>query len=206
MELRYAIAAGRFQPNEHLIEEALAATYETNRAVIRAALALLAEAQLVTHERNRGARVRALPPDEAREVFEVRAVIEGLIARYAAKRIDSAGVARIAGLVARMRTAVRADDVRAYVRANDEFHRAVAEIAKHGAAAKQQEIMRSQGARYQFRAIVSKGRMRQSLREHEKIFAALRDRDAAAAEALSREHVENVAELLAKIDVRESIA
>jgi DNA-binding GntR family transcriptional regulator len=205
-ELRYAIAAGKYQPNERLIEEDLAAAFGTNRAVIRAALALLEESQLIIRERNRGARVRALMPDEAREIFEVRAVLEGLIARHAALRADASGIRTLSAIVSGMRKAVKADDLRTYVQLNGEFHRSVADIAKHTSAMKQLEIIHSQSGRYQFRAIVFEGRIQRSLAEHEQIFEAIKARDADEAERLSRAHVENVAEILTKIAVFELTA
>ena len=61
LRLREAITRGRLMPNERLIEADLASTYGVNRVHIRTALAMLDQEGLVVREKNRGARVRALP-------------------------------------------------------------------------------------------------------------------------------------------------
>ena len=206
MELRYAIAAGRFHPHEHLIEEHLASLFETNRSVIRSALAILEQEGLIVRERNRGARVKALAPEAATELFEVRAVLEGLIARHAAMRIDDAGVSVLTKIVARMHEFERADDFRGYVQANGDFHRAIAEIAKHTAASRHLDVIQSQSIRYQFRSVVYRGRITESLAEHEAILAALEQRDPDAAERMTRHHVERIGDVLRQISPIELLA
>jgi DNA-binding GntR family transcriptional regulator len=199
-EVRYAIASGRFHPHEHLIEESLAREFATNRAVIRSALAVLEQEQLLVRERNRGVRVRAVLPEEATELLEVRAVLEGLLARQAAKHIDDAGVEALTAIVARMRELVGAADFRGYVQCNSEFHRAIASIAQHGAATKFLELIQAQSLRYQFRSVVYPGRIAQSLAEHESILAALKNRDPSAAETAGRQHIAGIADVLRRID------
>src|SRR3569623_3630411 len=88
--LREAITRGRLTPNERLIEADLAGAYRVNRAHIRTALAMLDQEGLVVRERNRGARVRAVSAAEALEIAETRLVIETMVARQAAERIDAA--------------------------------------------------------------------------------------------------------------------
>lgn len=198
-QIREAIGSGRLAPRERLVEESLAQSLNTNRAAVRGALALLEQEQLVVRERNRGARVRAVSPEEARQMLEVRAVLEGLIARQAALRIDATGIERLRALVQRMRDLRASDDLRGYLDANAAFHRAISEIASHDAATKLLDVLQSQSSRFQFRSVVYHGRLAESLAEHERIVEALERRDPEAAEATLRAHVGNVAETVAKI-------
>jgi acetyl esterase/lipase len=82
--LHEAILSGELLPHERLIETELAERVGVGRAAIRTALARLEQDGLVEHEPHRGAKVRAISEQEAIEILEVRSVLEGLIARYAA--------------------------------------------------------------------------------------------------------------------------
>jgi DNA-binding GntR family transcriptional regulator len=198
-DLRYAIASGRFQPHEHLIEEALAAEFATNRAVIRNALAILEGEGLVQRERNRGVRVRAVQPEDATELLDVRAILEGLVARQAARRITATGLRTLTRILTELRRCKQADDYRGYTQANAEFHAAIVDIAQHAAATKLLQSVHVQYLRFQFRSVTYGGRLAQSLAEHEAILAALKKRDPDAAERASRLHVEHIAEVLHRI-------
>jgi DNA-binding GntR family transcriptional regulator len=197
--LRIAIGAGELQPQERLVEESIARSFGTNRAFVRGALALLEEERLVVRERNRGVRVRAVTPAEATEILEVRAVLEGLIARRAAAAIDATRIGVLRALLARMHALSDADDLRGYLQCNAQFHRAIAEIGRHAAASRLLDLMESQSRRFQFRSVVYRGRLAASLREHALIVDALERRDGDAAEAAIRQHVLAVADTVGKI-------
>jgi DNA-binding GntR family transcriptional regulator len=198
-QLRDAIGLGQLQPRERLVEESLARSFGTNRAVVRSALVLLEQEHLIVRERNRGAFVRAISPAEAVQILDVRAVLEGLIARNAALHIDDDGVATLRALLDRMHQLKDADDLRGYLQCNADFHRTISEIAAHEAATKLLDVLQSQSRRFQFRSVVYHGRLSDSLAEHERIFAALAARDADAAETALRAHVENVADSVGRI-------
>ncbi|HKC20627.1 MAG TPA: GntR family transcriptional regulator, partial [Candidatus Dormibacteraeota bacterium] len=82
--LREAIVSGQFHPNERLVEATIAERIGAGRTAVRAALVRLDQEGLVRLEHNRGARVRFISDREALEIEEVRAVLEGMLARRAA--------------------------------------------------------------------------------------------------------------------------
>ncbi|HXF34756.1 MAG TPA: GntR family transcriptional regulator [Candidatus Acidoferrales bacterium] len=190
--LRQAILDGLFQPNERLIEEDLAEQFKTKRPAIRAALALLEQERLIVHERNKGARVRLVTPEEADEILECRAVLEALAARKAARRIDESGVARLRAIIAEMERHESAPNLRAYSECNGRFHQAISEVANHPTSARLLVLLKSQSVRYQYRSVLNPGRPTKSLREHKAIFQALSRHDPDAAEAAMRSHIDNV--------------
>lgn len=91
--LRDAIVDRRLAPGTKLSEAEVGALFEVSRTVVRAALQALAFEGLVRTERNRGAFVANPSPDEARQVFASRRLIEPGLARAAAERISSAQIA-----------------------------------------------------------------------------------------------------------------
>jgi DNA-binding GntR family transcriptional regulator len=80
-ELRQSIIAGRLNPGERLIERELIAMMGVSRTVIREALRQLESEGLIAIIPNKGPVVRALTLDEARDLYSIRAVLEGLAAR-----------------------------------------------------------------------------------------------------------------------------
>ena len=96
--LREAIVRGDIAPNARLVEADLSTTFDMSRGAVRTALIRLEQDGLVVREPHRGARVRRVGDDEAVEILQARAVLEGLAVRQAAERIDDAGVATPAGM------------------------------------------------------------------------------------------------------------
>src|SRR5579862_6008283 len=97
-ELRTAIVQGRIRPNQRLIETELAEEYGVSRTPVRESLQRLAAVGLIVAAR-RGWTVREHSLDEIREIYEVRAALEGYAARLAAERGDTAALRKIAEIV-----------------------------------------------------------------------------------------------------------
>src|SRR5207253_8885232 len=105
-QLREAIVSGQFHPNERLVEAAVAERIGAGRTAVRAALVRLDQEGLVTMEQNRGARVRHISDREALEVEEVRAALEGLLARRAAERVTAEDLSELRHVISEMRELV----------------------------------------------------------------------------------------------------
>jgi DNA-binding GntR family transcriptional regulator len=124
-----AIFEHRLAPGTKLVEDRLAEIFGANRARIRAVLARLAHEQIVRLEPNRGAFVAAPTPEEAREIFESRRLIEPGIVRRLVQTIDRRGVDRLRALVREESQARKANDRAAIIRLSGEFHIALAQLA-----------------------------------------------------------------------------
>ena len=83
-ELQVEIITGRIPLGTRLRQEDLAARYGVSRTPIREALRQLQAIGLVEQLGHRGALVRSFSPDECRNIFLVRAELEGLAAERAA--------------------------------------------------------------------------------------------------------------------------
>ena len=91
--LRDAIVDRRLAPGTKLNEAEVGKLFDVSRTVVRAALQALAFEGLVKTERNRGAFVANPTPDEARQVFASRRLIEPGIARAAAECVTPTDIA-----------------------------------------------------------------------------------------------------------------
>jgi DNA-binding GntR family transcriptional regulator len=84
--LRQGIVDMRLRPGERLVERELVQSTGVSRATVREALRQLAAEGLVTVIPQRGAVVAAPTPEEAANLYEVRATLEGLAGRLFATR------------------------------------------------------------------------------------------------------------------------
>lgn len=89
------IRTGVYKPGDRLVPEEIAAAIGTSRMPVREAFRRLATQELLTLRPNRAAIVRTLDLAELTEVFEMRAVLEGLAAGAAMKVIGSAELAEL---------------------------------------------------------------------------------------------------------------
>jgi DNA-binding GntR family transcriptional regulator len=196
LTLREAIVSGRLQPNQHLVETDLSGELGVGRAAIRTALARLDQEGLIEHQRNRGARVRLVEEDEALEILEARASLEGLAARHAALRRDDADIAAMRGILDEMRRLLAEGDLLSASDRNALLHRRIVVASGHATAARLISGLNSQLVRFQYRTIMLPGRRDRSYEEHEAIVEAIVAGDADAAEAAMRRHLSHVAEAL----------
>lgn len=121
-ELRNAILAGRYKPGARLIEDRLAGDLRVSRNPVREALRALAAEGLVAITPRRGAAVAVFGPDEGREMIEVRAMLEGLNARHAARRHDPAMIAALGAVLEEGRAKAGTASTEELVRLNGRFH------------------------------------------------------------------------------------
>lgn len=192
--LRDAIVDRRLAPGTKLSEAEVGALFDVGRTVARGALQMLAFEGLVRVERNRGAFVANPAPDEARQVFAARRLIEPGIASDACARIAPADVAKLRRHLEEedRHMAVRGPSARrAEIKASGEFHLLLAAI---GGNAILQRFMEELVARSSL-VIALYGRSGASScghGEHAAIVDALERGDARAAVALVLAHIDHI--------------
>ena len=182
-----AVMARKLAPGARLGEQQLAMLFDCSRTVVREALTRLAARGIVTVSARRGWYVVEPTPDEAREAFEARRVIEtGLI--RSAPAIDRPGLRRLRGHLARERAAIRGSDVGERSFLLGDFHVCLAECLGNTLLA---ETLRDFTARTTLIAMryQTPEDAGQSCAEHGQIVAALEAGDLARAETLMAAHL-----------------
>ena len=192
--LREAIVRGEIAPDARLVEAHLSTTYELSRGAVRTALIRLEQDGLVVREPHRGARVRRVGDDEAVEILQARAVLEGLAVRQVAERIDDGGIARLRACLARQRELLEQGDLLGASDANAVLHATLLELSGHATAVRLIDALNAQTVRYQYRTILIPGRPAASVAEHAAIIEAVSARDSAGAELAMRSHLFHVAD------------
>lgn len=188
-QLRKAIEEGAYPPGAHLNQEELAAAAGLSRTPVRLALLAMAREGLLA-ESTQGYRVVRLDVEEALDMFEIQAALEGVIARIAAKRASPAAVKRM------MKAAESGPVFTAAANDPRDFHTIVAESVGWPVVRRLQTISHSGTtlARSELLSALSRnagtpqGDEKAGREEHRKIAKAIAENNGALAERLSREH------------------
>jgi DNA-binding GntR family transcriptional regulator len=187
--LEQMIFDGTFADGDRLDEVRLAEQFGVSRTPLREALQRLESSGLVTLIPRRGAFVRQPGPLELLEMFEVMAELEAVCARLAARRMsdDALDELRLANM--RCQAASDAQDTDLYYMENEKFHATI--YRESGNSFLEQESLKLQKRLRPFRRqqLRLRGRMPQSLTEHEAIVEALTAGDSNAAANALRDHV-----------------
>jgi DNA-binding GntR family transcriptional regulator len=190
-ELRRGILIGQRKSGDRLVEDRLSAELGVSRVPIREALHLLAAEGLVEVQPRRGASVAEFSAEVAHDLVEVRAMLEGLNARLAARHRAPAIIAELRQVLAEGNTAAESGNVADLVRLNGEFHDKLAEAGRNRILC---EIMRTLRERTSLVfAANSARRSQQDWDEHSRILAAVIEGDEELSSLLATRHVHRAA-------------
>lgn len=124
-----AIIDQRLAPNTKLSEAALCKAFNVGRMRVRRVLLMLANKGLVELRPNKGAFVASPSVKQARDVFEMRLLLEPLIIKMAAQKAKSKDIKLLEKHIHKESTAHVAGDRHAAIRLSGQFHAALAVIA-----------------------------------------------------------------------------
>ena len=127
--IREQILAGGFSQGEHLVEAKIAEQLAISRGPVREAFKLLRAEGLLMEEPRRGTFVVSLAADDVREIYGLRAALEGRAARTLARERNPKALERLEVLADEIDAAVTAGDPAAVSRADLAFHQGLCELS-----------------------------------------------------------------------------
>lgn len=192
------IARSELRAGDRINESELASRLEVSRGPVREACRSLEEAGLLVSVVNQGVFVREMSIDDARQLYEVRGALSGLIGRLAAQRVSAVQLTALRDAVDRMAQAAQAGDVAAYYPLNLEFHQQLLQAADNRLLADMYLATVNQTHLFRQRGLVQPGSLADSHQEHQQIVQALASGDAALSERLLTAHVAGGWERLAR--------
>jgi GntR family transcriptional regulator of vanillate catabolism len=196
LALREQILQGQFSPSERLTELGLASRLNASRTPVRLALERLANEGLLDAIPSGGFRLRSFTLADIRDAIEIRGVLEGTAARFAAERLgasDELIQLKELGSEAIMHMPVTLQGFVQYLEANKKFHHEVWRLAKSPSLFRELE----HACKIPFAApealVFSVADLEQSkahvaAEQHRAIVDAIENREGSRAEALAREH------------------
>jgi DNA-binding GntR family transcriptional regulator len=191
--IRERILAGEFGPGERLAEERLSEELGVSRMPVREALRALAAEGIVTLEPRRGASVTLYTEEQVQELVEVRATLESLNAKLAAKRHDPKQIAELERILAAGSRITAKTDLAVIQENNNQFHEALERITANSVLMNIVRSLRDRTALIFARQ--SRARVRENWAEHAGIVRAVIAGDSDLAALLAARHVHNAAEM-----------
>ncbi len=196
-ELRQSIIAGRLQSGARLIERELVAMMGVSRTVIRETLRQLESEGLIAMIPNKGPIVRELTLAEAKDLYSIRAVLEGLAARLFVENAADVQVDRLEHALNLIAKAYRSEDPDRILETKNSFYDAFFEGA--GSETLSSMIGALHGRIRRWRALGlshpqrSLARSQESVRNLRAMIVAIRKRNPGLAEKIIRGEVTQAA-------------
>jgi len=203
--IKQRILDGSYRPHDYIRETSVARELEVSRTPVREALRELVSEGWLEAIPHHGARVVAWTEKDAREVFELRLVLEPMAVRLASERLDRARLDHLEALAERMEALTERVEVDPGVRneiafLNHEFHRELVLASDNQRLFTMLDmVVRTSVIRRNFNTY-DHGALQRSMHHHREILQAIEARSPAWAESVMRAH------LLSARDLHQSLA
>ena len=187
-ELGARVASGSYPPGARLDESELAAEFSVSRTPVREVLIALATEGLVELRPRRGAVVPVVPVHRVLEMFEVLAELSALGARLAARRGTPVDIELMRDCLAACADAAARGSADEYAAANGAFHKAVRGAGRSSFLGETADALSRRLGPYLRLRMLPRGRVGESLGEHEAMLDAVASGDGELAASIAREH------------------
>ncbi len=199
--LRERIASQDIPPGSKLRENELADEFGVPRTRIREVFGALESRGLIQRVPNRGAVVSRLELDQVFQLYDVRAVLEGLCVRSATQNVPPETWQEFVDLFgAPMDAYIEAADFDAFLSVYERFRRKFIEHAHNPVAAQMLDSIYEKTHVVIRRIVILPGRAQTGLGEHRATIAAMRAGDAEGAERLKRANLQGAKEYLRRFE------
>jgi len=190
------IVEGELPANSRLIQDELARAYGVSRQPVQQALLLLRDRGKVREDAGRGLIVSPLDVEFVRNLYEIRAMLDGLAARLAAERGAERARLEGAAYLDAGRAAVQSGSLSEQIEADMRFHAFINELSANSLIGETTAPHWPYLRRVMGEVLRDDVQMPQTiLGEHVAVLDAVIAGDGARAETLSREHISRAAKI-----------
>jgi DNA-binding GntR family transcriptional regulator len=190
------ISSGKLKPGERIIQEQIAQVLGVSRQPVQQALLLLRNQGVLRDAPGRGLIVASLDLDQVGNMYDVRAVMEGLAFRKAAERNAERARKQGPALIQNGRKAVAAGSVAAMIAADLKFHDFIYSLSENPLIAPTMDAQWTYTRRVMGEVLMRDELPRDIWDQHEAMHDAVMAGDGAAAEALARQHIDQAAAVM----------
>lgn len=189
--IRDAISSGQFKPGARLVEREICEMLRISRPPLREALRALEAEKLIHIIPNKGPVVASISIQDAREVYAMRAVLESFAVREFALQADDAMVRALGVAVRELRLEAKSGDRKRVLAAKTRFYEIIFRGCGNRLLVDLLQGLLTRINLLRATSLTRPDRIEPSLAEIDGIVAAIRQRNAARAERLARQHVVN---------------
>ncbi len=188
--LRKAILYGILPPGANLGERDIASTLQVSRTPVREALQrLVQEGFIITNKSSKKMSVFQLDIKDIEDIYDIRIGLESIAARLAAERLTDVDILALEEILEMEKE--NKDDLKLQVELNAKFHNTIAMATRNPKLKCLISIYHDLVQTVNYTSLRYEGRIEQALKEHEKIFLAIKNRDPESAMKAAIEHMEN---------------
>ena len=200
-KIRSDILNGKYKRGEELVESSIGKELGISRTPVREAIRQLELEGLVQLVPNKGAFVTGISEKDVRDIYLIRARLEGLAARMAAKNITPELLDAMEETVVLSEYHAKKEHYELVCELDSKFHKLLykasgSRILEHTLTDFHQYVQRVRMA-----SIMKKRRMEKSNDEHDAILTAIREHDEEKAELVATRHISNTVENLKNYDL-----
>jgi len=187
-KLRDGIIYGEFSPNERLVEDSLAAKFETSRTPIREAIRNLSTIGLVKIIPNKGAMVAEVNMEEMKEMYVIRANLEGLAVKLATNNIPESIFPELEEMMQAMNDSFNNGDREGFEKWNTAFHLTIYGYCKNKMLTGMIRDLLDKSVLFRRSSWASPRLIKTVMEEHRDLLEALKKRDEKNAQEIVEKH------------------
>jgi DNA-binding GntR family transcriptional regulator len=197
--IRAAIAHGIFKPGQRLVERELCEQIGVGRTSVREALRQLEAEGLVTVYPHRGPVVSTLSADEARHLYDLRALLEGHAGKMFAQRHTAQDMASLDGAFEAFAAAVESGQQGRLIETKNVFYGVLLDGSGNPYLKQMLTIIHNRVNLLRVTSMAQPGRIQNSLSELKHICAMLRERRPEEAQSACVAHIREAAKIVERV-------
>jgi len=184
--IKDGIIREEFQPGQRLVEHDLCKMLDTSRSRVREALMHLAQEGFIDIVKYKGAVVKGLSQRDISQNNDIVGVLEGLAARIAIRNISDSQIGNIEEIILNIKD--NQDNYLKVFQLNDQFHRLLTSLSENEKLINLLDGLYGHIRRSSLQGFYQMDQVQATVREHDAILAAIKDRNEIEVENLIREH------------------
>ena len=171
------IVFGQRRPRERLVEDDLLLQFKAKKHVIREALISLEQMGLVEKPKNKGAQVRDYTPEDVKQIFSVRKLLETEAARQIPLPAEPHFLKSIKKIQSDHLKAVRSNDFRSAFRLNIQFYHTLFGACGNSCLAEVIKTLKMKSMAIKFFSFANHNLFQTSQKYHQLIIKAIDDKN-----------------------------
>lgn len=187
--LRSVVMDGTFEPGQKLIERDLCEMLDISRTVLRESLQQLVAEGLIISIPHRGTMVASISLKQARDIYDVRQVIEALAVTSFVKNASDEQVAELKSTLAELKDVLDGLTDSSVLDIKNKFYKVLLEGCNNNILLEMHTLLNNRINLLRRTSLSSKGRLKQTVAEISEIVSAIENRNANLAGELSAKHV-----------------
>jgi DNA-binding GntR family transcriptional regulator len=188
--LRSEIVSGLIPPGTRLVIADVAGRFGVSHMPVREAFQSLQGEGLVKFVAHRGAHASSLTPENVRDIYEVRGMIAGLLARQSIASLTPAVLNELETIQATFCEAVSQNNLKLVIEQNNRFHTTLYKLGKNREAQRTYQLYAALLGTLRHKYGIQPARLEKMKEEHSAILMALHSRDESLVEKLVKAHGE----------------